>query len=180
MTKSFSGSWKWILSALIVLSMPTACQASLKMWDAKVENRQGVPCFSPAEVPTGDRELLRVALISVSEIHADGSEARIVWMASAGSPDGAALSQGGCLEYGLEPDMATDVEAKALQAGKRYEVFLNTDVGERRDNMRFRAYFCLSGREEDPIVPVQWNEELGSYPWEKCRSGQPASAGRSR
>ena len=54
MTKDFPGIWKWILPALIaLLSMPTACQASLKMKDAQVESRGGVPCFSPAEVPGG-------------------------------------------------------------------------------------------------------------------------------
>lgn len=168
MTKDFSGIWKWVLPALIVLSMPTACQASLKMRDAKVESRGGVPCFSPAGVPGGDGESLRVALISVSEIHEDGSEAGIVWMASAGTPEGVALSRGDCLEYGLARGMSADVEAQALQAGKRYEVFLNTDVGVRRDNMRFRSYFCLAGREGESIVPIQWDEELGSYPWEKC------------
>lgn len=52
MTKDFPGIWKWILPALIaLLSMPTACQASLKMKDAKVESRGACRVFRRPRFP---------------------------------------------------------------------------------------------------------------------------------
>lgn len=164
------------MAASLISVGGTACALS-KMWRAEVRQAGRVPCFSignnrdTRHVPTA------LAALSVHELDQRDVASKTVWelgVRVGSSEEPPKLSPDVCMVYGERPaGMAELTQAAVLVSGKRYQVSINTDLGElpRTENRRYRAYFCLVRRGDQVIVQdVLWDERTGERRWDVCKA----------
>lgn len=150
---------------------------------ASLDVRQSgqVPCFSIESSQDTRRLPTTLAAISVHELDQRDVPSRAVWelgVRVGGSEEPPRLSPDACLAYGEQPAaMAVRTLPAALEPGKRYQVSINTDLGDtqRSENRRYRAYFCLTRQGDQVLVHgVKWDERAGQRLWDAC--GLPNAA----
>lgn len=161
-------------AALLMSISGTAC-ALTKMWRAEVRQSGQVPCFSIESSRDTRRLPTTLAAISVHELDQREVPSRAVWelgVQVGGEGEPPRLSPDACLAYGAQPQaMTARTLPAALELGKRYQVSMNTDLGDgpSSENRRYRAYFCLTRQGDQVLVhDVKWDERAGQRRWGVC------------
>lgn len=134
--------------------------------------REICPVFSVENSKEAKRTPPEVAFLSVAEIDGRGAEKRVMWMVSTTSSADVVLPPDEGIAYAsVIPGATVNSPALELEAGKRYEVFINSDIGEggSRENRRYRAHFCLTIEATRlQVRQVQWDEKAGRHRWDVC------------
>lgn len=149
-----------------------SCQARSQIWEGQVRQEGDLPCFTVENSKETQRMAPVLAFISVAEIDESGAEERMVWMVSVTGHVGTALSPRECIQYGASiPGTTVNTPASVLYAGKRYEVFINSDIGKagHRQNRRYHAHFCLTNTaSRTQVHQVRWDERASQRHWDVC------------
>lgn len=149
------------------------CPAGPRMLDAVVRQSGDVPCFSVSRQDIRRDEFLKVGAIYVTEIGAMGEVLSTPWHAGFVIPGRKLMiSESVCVRYG-NPGVEHQGQAPAqLEAGRRYDVFINAAVkrGARWDNRRYDAKFCLTqdARGRVAVRQVHWNKKSAEWGWYVC------------
>lgn len=162
-----------LLTAILLVLFGQGCHARQQMYDAKVRDADGRPCFSVSNQDFGGNEKVRVAAIEVSAVTALGAVTSTPWLAVfVDSTPALSVTPSTCIVYG-KPEIEYQGEAaKLLEPGVRYALGMNAHVWrkERWQNRKFQAYFCIAGdRSIGPRVrQVKWDEQGNQWRWDVC------------
>lgn len=161
-----------IASALWAACWTSACHSTSRVWEAKVMQSAGTPCFAIGTSPEERLNPVEIGDISVFEVHPEGHE---VWVASARRRGSVTLRPGECLEYGFEaPDVDTLVSPRELELERRYAVSINAGVSDdgSRGSRQYRAHFCVTSTagERVAVHQVQWDRKAEEWGWDVCSS----------
>jgi len=163
-----------LLPAILLVVFAQGCYARQQMYDAKVRDADGRPCFSVSEQDFGQSEKVRVAAIEVSEITELGAVTSTPWLAVfVDSTPALSVTAATCIVYGKSGGVESRAgAAKPLEPGVRYALGMNADVWRRGgwQNRMFQAYFCIAGdRSIGPRVrQVEWDEQDQRWRWDIC------------
>ncbi|MEG3183671.1 hypothetical protein [Novilysobacter erysipheiresistens] len=143
------------------------------MYDAKVRDVEGRPCFSVSRQDFGQDEKVRVAAIEVSGVTVLGAVTSTRWLAGfVDSIPALSVTPSTCIVYGKPEVEYHGEEAKSLEPSVRYALGMNAHVfrEQRWQNRRFQAYFCIAGdRSASPRVrQVEWDEQSKRWRWDVC------------
>jgi len=148
-------------------------------YPAQIRQQGDAPCFAIESNRKTRRALSALASISVYRYDSDRAPqeggAKEIWTHDYFNfADEQLLSN----LYFITPDQCVlyndDGRAPALEAGKKYEVFIRTRIknienGERR---LYYSYFCLSQDQSGNVAvhQVKWDDRKEGFNWDMCQS----------
>jgi len=145
-------------------------------YPVRISQQGDVPCFAIARNRETRRAPLAVAAISVHSYGTDRTlregAAKEIWRHSYLYDEPPYKNT----SYFITPEQCIlyndDGKAPALKAGEKYEVGINTYIGNMGsgESRFFYVYFCLSKDQSDNTVvhQVEWDDDKGARNWDIC------------
>jgi len=143
--------------------------------EGQVLQTEDIPCFSIAKNEETEKKLPKMRDISVYELLDTGSEKKIwgLYFGGLNNPP-TMLSPNSCIPYGTTPaNSTTSLLPSSLEAGKRYEMYILSDMVNDPISKRrvYRANFCIAKEESTQkitVYQVHYDENLGKVRWDIC------------